>query len=159
LSKHFDTIVYKGGGEQSFRLELYDIFVWLLLAFQLRDAVKRRVKGVRIPRVVWFWVAIMVIGVADVVAGPWRPSGAHELARTFKVMLLFVVLVNELRTPRQLLDCSIPIAIGVVVQAGVAFLQYLRGGLLGWEVLGETTAKTIQNLAYTSVEGALTFRP
>jgi O-antigen ligase len=159
LSKHFDEIVFKGGGEQSFRIELYDLFVAALLFMQLRDAVARRTPGIRVPRVIWFWVAVMMLGVIDVIAGPWRTSGAHELVRMFKVMLLFIVLVNEIRTPKQLLECAIPIAAGVLLQAGVAGLQYLKGGLLGWEVLGETTDKTIQNLAYTSIEGSLTFRP
>jgi hypothetical protein len=159
LSKHFDEIVFKGGGEQSFRLELYDIFVAALLLIQLRDTLTRRTAGIRVPRVIWLWVAIMVIGVIHVIEGPWRTSGAHELVRMFKVALLFIVLVNEIRTPRQLLDCAVPIAAGVLLQAGVAGLQYLKGGLLGWEVLGETTDKTIQNLAYTSIEGSLTFRP
>lgn len=159
LSKHFDTIVFKGGGEQSFRIELYDLFVMLLLVAQLRDNLAGRIRGLRIPRVTWFWVAIMVIGVIDVITGPYRTSGAHELVRMFKVMLLFIVLVNEIHSPKQILDCAIPIAIGVLVQSGVAILQYLKGGLLGLEVLGETTAKTIENLAYTSIEGSLAFRP
>ena len=159
LSKHFDEIVFKGGGEQSFRIEVYDIFVFWLLIIQFRDSVARRTKGLRIPRVTWFWVALMFLGTIDVIVGPWRTSGAHELVRMFKVALLFIVLVNELESPKQILSCAVPVALGVLLQAGVAILQYLKGGLLGLGVLGETTARTIENLAYTSIEGSLTFRP
>ncbi|MCG8428771.1 MAG: O-antigen ligase family protein [Chromatiales bacterium] len=159
LSKHFGEIAYKGGGEQSFRIELYDIFVGLLLIFQLRDALAKKIEGLYIPRVIWFWIAIMLIGVMDIIQGPWRTYSAQELVRMAKVMLLFIVLVNELKTTGRFKQCIPPLAFGMILQSSVGIAQYLKGGLLGLEILGETTAHTITNLAKTSVEGAAVFRP
>lgn len=159
LSKHFGEIYFKGGGEQSFRIELYDPFVIMLGILQIRDALIGRVGGLRIPKITWYWAAIMMLGVLYVIEGPWRTYAAQELVRMVKVILLFLVLVNEFKTPQRMLSCAVPLALGVLLQAGVGIGQYLKGNLLGLEVLGETTPKTIQNLAFTSVEGQRAFRP
>ncbi|MDT0593764.1 O-antigen ligase family protein [Glaciecola petra] len=159
LSKQFGEIVFKGGGEQAFRLELFDLFVGILLIFQLKDALQKDSPGYRIPKVIWLWLLIIVIGIVDVIQGPWRTSGSHELLRMAKVALLFVVLVNELKTPKHIYSCILPLALGIALQSSIGILQYLKGNLLGLEFLGETTSKTIENLAYTSVQGSLAFRP
>jgi putative inorganic carbon (HCO3(-)) transporter len=159
LSKQFGEIVFKGGGEQAFRLELFDLFVLALLAFQLTDVFTKKVPGYRIPKVIWLWIGVACIGLVDVIQGPWQTSGAHEVLRMLKVALLFIVLINEFKTPKHLYTCIAPLALGVLMQGMIGVAQYLKGNLLGLEFLGETTAKTIENLAYTSVEGSLAFRP
>jgi O-antigen ligase len=159
LSKQFGEIVFKGGGEQAFRVELFDLFVFVLLALQLSDVFTKKIPGYRIPKVIWLWLGIIFIGIIDVIQGPWQTSGAHEVLRMSKVALLFIVLVNEIRTPKHLYTCVAPLALGVLMQGMIGIAQYVKGNLLGLEFLGETTAKTIENLAYTSVEGSLAFRP
>ena len=159
LSKYFGEILYKGGGEQSFRIELYDAFVYMLFVLQLRDAAIGRTRGIRLPKAIYPWLAIMVLGVIYVALGPWRTSAAHELVRMFKVMMLFIVLVNELSTPRRMLACITPLALGIVLQACVGIAQYGKGDLLGLEMLGETTAHTMETLSFTSVQGERAFRP
>ena len=76
-----------------------------------------------------------------------------------KIALMFLVVVNEIKRPEQLFSCVVPIAMGVILQGAVAIVQYLKGGLLGLEFLGETTAETISQLAATSVQGQEVFRP
>lgn len=158
LSKHFGPIVNKGGGETSFRVEVSDPFLLVLAFFLLRDLWSFRLPGLRIPRVTYLWLAIMGMGIATIVAGPWRTTAAHEVVRMIKMTLLFIVVTNELRTPGRMLHCIGGLVAGMLGQSVIGILQYARGANLGLEILGETSAKTIEVLAQTSLRSEKVWR-
>lgn len=158
LSKHFGPIVNKGGGETSFRAEVSDPFLIVLAAFLLRDLWQARMKGLQIPRVTYLWLAIMAMGIATIVAGPWRTTAAHEVVRMLKMTLLFIVVTNELRTPGRMLHCLGGLVAGMLGQSVIGILQYARGANLGLEILGETSSKTIEVLAQNSLQSQKVWR-
>lgn len=160
LSKRFGPMFLgKPGGEDSFRIEISDIFLICLVGFLLWDVVMSRRRGIRIPRPTIPWVMLIVIGMIWIVVGPWRTTAAHEVVRMIKVATLFVVIANLVDTPKRVWHCAAGLAAGAILQGTVALIQYAKRGLIGLEVLGETTERTIQVLEATSVQGADVFRP
>jgi hypothetical protein len=149
----------KPGGEDSFRIEVSDLFLFALACFILYDIVTQRRKGLRIPKVTFLWLMLIGIGIAWIIIGPWRISAAQEVVRMLKVMLLFLVVANELDRPTRLWHSAVALGIGAIVESGIALAQYEMKGLIGLEVLGETTANTIDVLGATSVQGDKVFRP
>lgn len=159
LAKRFGMILFKGGGENSFQLEVSEAFLLILLGFQLWDIlVSRKRHSVRFPRFLWFWLAIMVMGVIVMLTGEWQRPPAHEVVRMFKMLLLFTVLVNEMRRPQQILHAVGALTVGVFANCAVAGGQYYKGGSLGLQILGEANPQTIDILAVTSIQGATVFR-
>ena len=158
LSKRFGPVMAKMGGETAFRVEMSDPFWLVLLAFLLRDIWQERLPGLRVPRVTFYWMAIMAMGVVAAALGTWRTSAAHETVRMFKVMLLFLTLCNELVRPGRVLHCAGALTLGVLVQACVGVAQYWTRAHLGLEILGETGAGTIDQLMTDSVRTARAFR-
>jgi O-antigen ligase len=158
LSKRFGDIFLKMGGESSFRAEVSDVFILGLLAFQLRDIWTGRVDRVRIPKVTYIWLLIMLMGVAWVLFGTWRLTAAHEVSRMFKVMVLFLVLCHELSTPTRIMHAAAGLTLGVLAQSIVALIQYSTRSHLGLEILGETGTIAIESLESSSVRGQNVFR-
>lgn len=151
LSKRFGPIIEKMGGESSFRIEMSDPFVLMLLAFLARDIWSGYRKGLRVPRAAFYWVLIMLMGCFAFVVGPWRTTAAHEVVRMFKMMLLFLVVTNELQRPRRVLHCAAGLTLGVIVQAAAGLIQYFTRSHFGLELLGETGAGTMSQLMADSV--------
>jgi O-antigen ligase len=160
LSKRFGPMfIGKPGGEDSFRIEVNDVFLFVLLGFLLWELFTRRREGLRIPKVTFLWLLLTGIGCLWVVFGHWRMTAAHEVFRMLKVTLLFVVLTNELNRPRRIWHCVAGLSLAAFVQSVVALIQYKRKGLIGLKLLGETSANTIDVLGKTSVQGEQVFRP
>lgn len=157
LSKYFDTMVMNGG-EIAYRIEFSDVFLLALLAFYAVDLATGKRAGIRVPKVTAFWVLILLRGCYDLAAGPWPLSAGHEVVRMIKMTLLFLVIVNELETPKRVLNCSSALVLGLAVQAVVGLVQYYRGASLGLEILGETNTRTIEILSQTSLQGAKVWR-
>ena len=160
LSKRFGPMYLgKPGGEDSFRIEINDVFLFALGAFLLLELFNRRREGIRIPRVTFLWLLLVAIGCVWIVVGPWRTTAAHEVFRMLKVALLFIVITNELNRPRRIWHCVAGLSLAAIVQSAVALIQYHRKGLVGLKMLGETSSNTIDVLGKTSVQGVQVFRP
>lgn len=159
LDIQLGSAINKGGGENAFRFEICDPFLLALAFFLLRDIWNRRRLGLRIPKVTFLWVLVMVLwGGAAMVFGPYHLTAIHEVVRMMKVMLLFLVITNELQTSRQFLHFTAALMVGVVIQASAGLIQYVMGATLGLEVLGEISETTAAQLAINSVRSQTVFR-
>ena len=162
LSRRVGPVYAKLGGETSFRFEVSDLFWVALLCFLARDLWLRRLPGLRIPKVTLLWLAIALLGMETVIAGPWRMTALHEVVRMVKVTVIFIVLCNELRTPGRILQVAMALAAGIVLQALIGFAQYASGGSLGLELLGEASVVSAENVVKTGAVtrvGALLMHP
>ncbi len=158
LSKRFGPTIEKMGGESSFRVEMSDPFLLGLIVFIAMDIWHRERTGPRVPKLVWFWVAIMFMGGMAILFGPWRTTAAHEVFRMMKVLVLFVVIVSELRTRERLMHCVAALVTAMLIQSIVGLIQYATRKHLGLELLGETGAGTMDQLASDSVRTEKAFR-
>jgi putative inorganic carbon (hco3(-)) transporter len=158
LSKRFGTIIAKMGGESSLRVEFSDVFLAVLLAYLVADIATGRVRGLRIPRLTYVWLLVAGFGAVAMFWGSYRLTAMHEVVRMLKVTLLFIVLVNELATPRRVLHAASGITLGVLLQALVGMYQYITREHLGLDILGETGAGTLDQLAADSVRVEGVFR-
>jgi len=158
LSKYFGTILDKGGAEVAYRIEVSDPFILALLACQAWEIWAGHRRGIRVPRASFFWMLVMVMGSWAVVVGPWRSDAMLELVRMLKVLVLFLVVVNELETPRWILHCVSALTLSVLAQSIIGIAQYLLSGTLGLEKLGETSADTIETLAETTLQTGKVWR-
>ena len=161
----FDFSVYLGavsdraGGERALRVELSDPMILALLGFQLRDLLQGRWPGLRVPRVTFIWIGIMLFwGVGTMIEGRFRMSAAYEVIRMVKLTVLFVVVVNELDTPGRMLHAAMALTFSMLFQAAVGLAQYWNGQPFGLEFLGEIGAKTADALAVFSVRDSKVFR-
>lgn len=158
LSKRFGPIIEKMGGESSFRVELYDPFLFVLLFFIARDLLLRNRESIHVPKVIWPWVIIMFFGVYMVIVGPWRTTAAHEVFRMAKVTLLFLVITNELTRPGRIVSCAAALMFGLIFQSGVGLYQYATKSHLGLDFVGETGSGTLDQLKRDSVRTIRAFR-
>jgi O-antigen ligase len=146
LSYRVGTIYPKLGGETAFRVELSDFFWLPLLAYLIRDLAAGALKGIRIPKVTFVWLAIMAMGAVAIVTGPWRMTAAHEVVRMLKVMVMFVVLVNELRSPGRMLHVALALAVAVLIQSSAGIVQFVTGSAFGLTKLGEADVTSATNV-------------
>ena len=158
LSKRFGTIIAKMGGESSLRAEFSDVFLIVLLGYLVADIASGRVRALRIPKVTYVWLTVAAFGTAAMLWGDYRLTAFHEVVRMLKVTVLFVVLVNELRTPQRVLHAAAGIACGVLLQSLVGMYQYATQKHLGLDILGETGSGTLNQLAADSVRVEGVFR-
>jgi O-antigen ligase len=70
-----------------------------------------------------------------------------------KLFVIAAVLVNEITTRRQFTGAIACLMLGVVLQAGVALAQNIRGAQLGLAFLGEAHQEDVKILGETSLEG------
>jgi putative inorganic carbon (hco3(-)) transporter len=158
LSKRLGPTLAKMGGEASFRIEMSDPFLLALALFLLRDLWTQRRSGLQIPKAAGFWALLILIGCIWGVVGPWRLTAAHEVVRMAKMAVLFVVIANEVQTPRRLLHCAGGLTLAVILQSGVGIVQAATGRHFGLELLGETGKGTIKLLATESIQVGRAFR-
>src|SRR4029077_19444392 len=119
------------GGETSFRVELSDFFWVGLLVFLLRDVWSGYRPGLRIPKVAFVWIFIMILGCGAIAFGEWPLSASHEVVRMLKGLLLLIVICNELQRPRGFLHCATGFVCAVFLQSGIALAEYFTHHLLG----------------------------
>jgi len=158
LSKRFGRYIEKMGGESAFRVEVSDVFLVILLFYLCRDLWSGRRAGLYVPKIAAVWVLIFGLGVISLAVGPFRLTVAHELARMLKVLVLFITFANELTTPGRMLHCCGGVLLGSLVQSVVGVIQFVRKKHLGLELLGETGAGTLRQLADESVRTERAFR-
>jgi len=157
LSKYFGTTELVGG-EIAYRIEISDVFLAILLIYQLRDVFAEWRPGLKVPKLMFWWGAIFAMGVAAFLAGPYRDLTGHELFRMIKMAVLFVVIVNELDRRRRMIHACAAFLLGAMIQSAGGLLEYLRGRPLGLYALGETSAATTQILSTNSVQGEKVWR-
>jgi O-antigen ligase len=158
LSKRFGHYIEKMGGETAFRAELSDLFLAILLFYLVLDLWTQRRSRALIPKITFVWIAIIGLGIISLIMSPFRLTGAHELVRMLKVMILFLVLVNELNTPARLLHGARGMVLGMIVQSVVGLFQFITKKHLGFDLLGETGAGTLKQLADQSILTQRAFR-
>ena len=146
LSYRLGPVFAKLGGETSFRFELSDIFWLTLLVYQARELWTGQLRGLRIPKVTYLWIAIGLMGAVAVFTGPWRMTAAHEVVRMVKIALIFIVLCNELRTPGRIMQVAAALAAAIVIQSVAGITQYLTAAPLGLELLGESDIVSADNV-------------
>jgi hypothetical protein len=158
FAKTIGPVLNKGGGEVAFNIDVTDVFVLVLGLFLAHDIYTGRRPGIRIPKACYYWMAIMAIGAYAVIAGPYRSTASHEIFRMVKMMALFLVLVQELETPRRTLHWCGAITSGLIVNALVGLAQYHYHMTFGLADLGEPSEDGIKTLAATSVNGVEVWR-
>jgi O-antigen ligase len=158
LSKRFGPVIEKMGGETSFRIEMSDPFVIALLLFISREIFVGLRPGIRIPKVTYLWVLVIAMGVWAIISGPWRTTASQEVVRMCKLTVLFIVVANELNSPKRVLQCVAALTVAVMIQAVVGLIQFTWHKHLGLELMGETSAGTLDQLAAESVMSEKAFR-
>ena len=149
LSYRLGPVYQKLGGETSFRIEVSDPFWLVLLAYLARDLWTGTLRGVRIPKVTYWWLAIMMMGMGAVTFGPWRLTALHEVVRMVKVMLIFIVVCNELKTPERFIQVAAALCVALIIQSMAGIAQFVTGGPLGLRILGEADV-VLTNVAVRS---------
>lgn len=143
LSINFMRLIHIGGAA-SYSIDLYDFFLLPLILFLIRDVVAGYREKILIPRICWWWVGLILLGVIDVILGPFRHLPAYEVVRTMKHLLLFIVIVNECRRIRHFEFVLLALALGLLLQVSVGYLEFIFKADLGLQALGETAAEAIE---------------
>jgi len=139
LSINFRGHPHMGG---AFAISIYfmDFFMFQLIAFIVRDFVKRRRDDFRFSRVSLWWGLMMLLGVSSIVIGPFRQQAVFEVYRMFHLWLIFLVIVNECVREKHFECAILAIAGNVAVNLLVATLEYAFKRDLGLQALGEAGA-------------------
>lgn len=152
MSKKFMPVPHMGGAS-AFRIELVDVFIVALLGFILRDVWFGRVRGVRVPRALWWWFGMIGLGLISILISPYKVSAAQESFRMLKCVILALVVINEVVRVRQFTHALIALMLGVLMQCFIGFLQYALDRQLGLEVIGEATAEGVELLSKATLKG------
>lgn len=129
-SKFFRQIPHMGG-EYGLRIDITDVLLGALCAFWL---VRRPAPGesrLRFPAGTFPWILLIALTLVGVALGPWRALAGIEAVRMGKVLLLFVYLTNNLRTPADFRYFLLAVAGGCVFESFIALLQYFFDFKLG----------------------------
>ncbi|MFB0875132.1 MULTISPECIES: O-antigen ligase family protein [unclassified Sphingobium] len=153
IAKRFSPMPHMGGAG-AYAIEAVDIFLAALALFQLRDGIR-----MRLPLPALCWAGMILLGLLDALAGPWRQLALAEAAQMAKSLFLFLILAAELvRVPR-FLHLFASLCCGLLLQSAVGIAQYVKRGDIGLQMLGEATMTTLDyaNRA-TYMDGGATFR-
>lgn len=149
------------GGAGAMFIEAVDPFLVLLLYFQARDWLKGYRPHYKFPPTLVLWSAMIVLGVGSVLfMQTLRVTAANEVVRMLKLLLLTSLITNEVITRRQFKHVVIALALGVILQSGIALAEYMRGSQLGLKYLGEASNEDIKTLSEASLlTRAFVYRP
>ena len=145
LSKNFFLWLHMGGAS-SITLDAIDPALLMLLGFQMRDVAAGRVRWRLTPMAKWV-IALMALGVLDMVLGPKRFLPGLEVIRMAKCLLLFLVIVNEVVRERQMMHLLVALLASIAVQSTLGIAQGVFKVSLGLQALGEADFQTIKNAA------------
>jgi len=147
------------GGAAAYTLDLVDLFLVPLALFLLRDFATGYRRNLRLSGFSFWWGCLIVLGLLSVAAGPFRQVPLQEVVRMAKLLLLFVVFINEVVRVRQFKHVFAALMVGVALQCFVALAQYLFDINLGAQILGEalpTEAEFTSRATY--LEDEFTYR-
>jgi len=132
------------GGAGAYTIDAVDFFLVPLLFFLIRDLARGYRRELRLSNVSLYWSALILLGLVNVVIGPLRHVPAHEVFRMFKLLLLFIVIINEVVRVKQFQNIFIALMIGVALQSLMGLGQYLFDVSLGATILGEAPIEQVQ---------------
>lgn len=135
------------GGAAAYTIDLVDFFLIPLILFLLRDLSMGRRRHLRLSPFAWLWGGLIVLGVISVILGPYRHVPLHEVVRMTKMLLLFLVFINEVVRVKQFKHVFAALMVGLAIQCAVGLIQYLFEINLGAQVLGEAAQSDVE---YTS---------
>ena len=135
------------GGAAAIAIDAVDVFILGLLLFLIRDFSQGYRTGVRIPKVLYWWIGLGFLGFVTMVIGPMRAVAGLEVFRMIKLALLFLVILNEVVRLKQFETVVAALMISVALQSIIALLQYSLNLNLGAQILGEVTEAAAE---YTS---------
>jgi O-antigen ligase len=159
LGKAFVVIPHMGGAS-GFWIDAIDPLMFALLALQINDVVQGRRESFHFPRVAYFWVGLILLGVGSALMAPFRMMAAHEVVRMLKLLLLFLVVVNECVDNRKTSQASAVLLFGVFLNSVLAIAQWVRGKNFGLEFLGEADPLSVETIgSATLVTGEFVYRP
>jgi putative inorganic carbon (HCO3(-)) transporter len=127
------------GGAASIPLDAADVFLIPLIVFLLRDYASGSRPDIEVPRVLYWWLALALLGGTDIIFGPMREVALLEVFRMLKLSILFLVIVNEAVRVRQLEHIVAALMVGVAFQGAVSIAQYAFDVNFGAQILGEVT--------------------
>lgn len=157
IGKDFSPVPHMGGAS-SYAIVASDVFLAILVVFQLVDRFGRG-RSLDIPPGTFALIIMISVGVLHTLFGPAFTLSSQQTFQMIKELILFVVLTNELVRARRFMHAFWILMLGLVMQSSIGIAQYVVGGDLGLQVLGEADASTLAlaNLA-TYGEGSDVFR-
>lgn len=158
FAKTIGPALNKGGGEVAFNVDVTDVFLIVLAGFLLSDYAQGRRRFFRVPTVSYAWMAIIFMGLVTIVFGTYRITAAHEVFRMLKMLGLFLILCQELESPKRLGHWSAALISGLLVNAVVGLAQSYFRVTFGLADLGEAADDVTKTLAATSVKGVEIWR-
>lgn len=147
LSINFGQRVHMGGAP-SIGIDLVDLFLVPLLAFLVRDRVAGLSRGYVLSAAAYWWIGLVMLGMLNMLLGPFRSFAAYEVVRMLKSLLIFFVIVNECVRERKFRHVAVALACGAAVNVAVALLQFALKRDLGLQALGEAAAEAVQGANY-----------
>ena len=148
------------GGAGAFWIDGVDIFLLLLIRFQIADRMTGRTSGWVFPKLLWLWVALIGLGVLSIAQAPYRMVAAHEVVRMLKLLVLMLVLINEVVRQKQFVHAMTALLLGVALNSGLAIAQYATGLQFGLDFLGEGGQEGIESVgSVTLLSREFVFRP
>jgi putative inorganic carbon (hco3(-)) transporter len=147
LSINFGQRVHMGGAP-SIGIDLVDLFLLPLLIFLIRDRVVGLRRGYVLSTAAYWWMGLILLGLFNVLLGPFRGFATYEVVRMLKSLLIFFVIVNECVRERQIRHVAVALACGLALNVVVAVLQYVLRRDLGLQALGEAAAEAVKGANY-----------
>lgn len=152
LGLHYMVIGHQGGA-QSFVLHSTDPLLLMLAVYQFNDWRKLRVRDYRLPLVGKLWLFMIFLGLFSVMNSEFHTPAAHEVVRMSKNLLLFVLLINELKRKKQFQHIALALMLGVLIQSVFSVVSYASAAQIGLEFLGEETEKNVVELGEATLKG------
>lgn len=146
LNKSFFVVAHMGGAG-AIHVDLVDVFMVPLLFFLARDLSQGHLRKIRVSGFAVIWLGLVALGLFDIVRGPMRSVALLEVVRMLKMLLLFLIIINEVVRVRQFTHVFWALMAGVGLQAGIGLIQYVFQVNLGAQMFGEGTQ---ENMEFTS---------
>ena len=106
-------------------LYAYEIPLYLFILFWGLELLSGKGTSIRLPRATWAMAFLFVPAFVSMTLGMDYTYGLFELLRMFELFLFFLVIVNYLRSDRQLKTVFILLAITVAAQSVLALVQFI----------------------------------
>lgn len=159
LSKFFKMMPHMGG-EYALRLEASDPFLLGLLLLWVRDLYAGRISAPKIPLSALMWIILIILGLFYVAFGLYRTQASYEIIRMMKMLMLFILLTNMLKRPRQVEIMVSTMIFMLLIQSSYGVMQNY-GLRLGLERLGESSQLFVEQIGSSGAKriGAMLGHP
>jgi putative inorganic carbon (HCO3(-)) transporter len=148
------------GGAAGFWIDSIDPFLIILLGFQVKDVLSHQVGSYKVPRAAYYWIGMIMLGLISIVIAPFKMLSAHETLRMVKLLVLFLVVVNEVLNRKQFLQSVTVLMIGVMINSMLAITQWVTGAHFDLVFLGEAEVAAVEAIGTaTYLTGEVVYRP